>query len=303
MVEISRSEFEEIIQEYDCAVNDVEFSTYDTFYLNLKIFLKLLNENNFFAHIINSSLPQGNFDQWYIEAKKTVKGMVGSGNLEWPLIKEQRLSMQKSLLESLADKKEDIPNFCSKFMYAGSKLDDCGSKFNEQIFSPFARDLKRLIEKKIPIKTQENYSVEENRMTLKEKIENHPVIWVLGLLIIGFIAGFNSYKVILEITGQTTISKEKLELLSSQQAVTKIDSKLNESIGKEITELTDLHNIRLTQLQTRLLEEEKQATNHANIEIFQKKHEGAALRIRGSIKQENESFRNHLMVLKDLQTK
>jgi hypothetical protein len=46
----------------------------------------------------------------------------------------------------MAKGKEDPPNLCSKFMYAGKYLDDCVSKVNEQITKSFIRDYRRVLE-------------------------------------------------------------------------------------------------------------------------------------------------------------
>lgn len=54
-------------------------------------------------------------------------------------------------------------------------------------------------------------------MPLKESIENHPVIWVLGMLLAGFISGIGAYKSLIEFTGQILVSKDRLLILESTQ--------------------------------------------------------------------------------------
>jgi hypothetical protein len=44
-------------------------------------------------------------------------------------------------------------------------------------------------------------------MSLKEKIEKNLALWVLGLLLAGFLAGVGAYKTMLEITNQETVVK------------------------------------------------------------------------------------------------
>lgn len=292
-VKISQLQFKSILEEYDCAVSDVQGATYNNFDNSLRKFLKLVNENPFISHIINSNLPIVLFDEWYEDAKKTVRGMVGSGTMDWPLVMEQRLSMQKGLLELIASGKEKVLNVCNKFMYAGSHLDDCISKFNEQIFNPFSRDIRRLIQNS----SDEAISLSPasqstHALTLKERIENHPVIWLLGVLAIGFISGFGTYKAILEISRQST-----------KPIVIQSDEALNRYIANQIQVLTDSYNKRLEKLQANLLYEEKEATSHANIESYQRNHAAASERIRKSIREENESYVNNLKALKDLQIK
>jgi hypothetical protein len=73
--------------------------------------------------------------------------MVGSGSLDWPLDSLERVALQRGLLDELVAGKEDIANFCSRFMYAGNRLDDCVVKFTDQLFRPFYRDFRRALER------------------------------------------------------------------------------------------------------------------------------------------------------------
>ena len=60
-------------------------------------------------------------------------------------------------------------------------------------------------------------------MGLKEQVENHPVVWFLGALAIGFAAGAGAYKGVLEIAGLDVISEERLarmERLEEQDTTT-----------------------------------------------------------------------------------
>jgi hypothetical protein len=50
---------------------------------------------------------------------------------------------------------------------------------------------------------------------IKEKIENNVVVWMLGTLLTGFLAGIATYKSALEIQGLETIGKERLKQLEN----------------------------------------------------------------------------------------
>ena len=50
--------------------------------------------------------------------------------------------------------------------------------------------------------------------TVKKQVEEHPVIYFLGVLLAGFIAGLSTYVFLIDATGRTTISKEKLDRLN-----------------------------------------------------------------------------------------
>lgn len=47
-------------------------------------------------------------------------------------------------------------------------------------------------------------------MTLKEKIENNIVFWLLSTAVAGFVAGFSAYQVILEIAKLEVVPRVEL---------------------------------------------------------------------------------------------
>lgn len=51
---------------------------------------------------------------------------------------------------------------------------------------------------------------------IKEQIENNIVVWMLGTLLTGFIAGIGTYKGALEIMDLATINKDRLSVLEKQ---------------------------------------------------------------------------------------
>jgi len=64
-------------------------------------------------------------------------------------------------------------------------------------------------------------------MGLKERIENHPVVWVLATLLVGFTTGIGTYKAVLEIAQlkvipehQSQSTTAKNDLYSTQPHVT-----------------------------------------------------------------------------------
>jgi len=52
-------------------------------------------------------------------------------------------------------------------------------------------------------------------MNLKERIENNPVVWLLGILLAGFLSGIGAYKGLIEFTGQKLVSEDRLLILES----------------------------------------------------------------------------------------
>lgn len=51
--------------------------------------------------------------------------------------------------------------------------------------------------------------------SIKEKIENNVIVWMLGTLLTGFLAGIGTYKGALEIMSLETVGKERLKQLES----------------------------------------------------------------------------------------
>ena len=64
-------------------------------------------------------------------------------------------------------------------------------------------------------------------MNIRDRVEQNVTIWLLGTLLTGFLAGFGAYKTILVVSGRTTISIEKLQVLEEfrHKEVFDLDSK------------------------------------------------------------------------------
>ncbi len=78
-------------------------------------------------------------------------------------------------------------------------------------------------------------------MTFKEKVENNVIIWLLGTLLVGFLSGIATYKGILEIAGQTTISKEALIQLNENNASGDPDPSISKASTKGMNKLDIEH--------------------------------------------------------------
>lgn len=48
-------------------------------------------------------------------------------------------------------------------------------------------------------------------MTLRQKVENNLAIWLLSMLLSGFLAGFAAYQTILEVSGRVTVSEAEYD--------------------------------------------------------------------------------------------
>jgi len=66
-------------------------------------------------------------------------------------------------------------------------------------------------------------------MSLRDTIENNPVIWTLGILLAGFVAGIAAYKGILQAAGMEPIPKTTRILQSGEHIIS--DADYNKFIG------------------------------------------------------------------------
>lgn len=140
---------DELLEDYDDLATDLVSSNYQLFPSRLSQFLTFLDETESVSKILAEKLPYVDFDNWYEEAKTTVKGMVGSGHLAWPPSRMESLSMRLSLLRHINAGEEDIPNFCSKFMYSDNNFNVMVQDFADQIVDPTARDIRKLLERSL----------------------------------------------------------------------------------------------------------------------------------------------------------
>ncbi|MGX5833764.1 hypothetical protein ACWIJ6_06360 [Aeromonas piscicola] len=116
-----------------------------------------------------------------------------------------------------------------------------------------------------------------DKKSLKEKYENNPIIFCLGLITLGFISGAGFSEWTYNFRNSSEVSQTNLS-----------------PIAVQIELLTAAHNKRLTEFQNELRENEQGAVYNGNTDSRQQTYVNAAERIRASIKEENESYAKHL---------
>lgn len=75
--------------------------------------------------------------------------MVGSGSLNWPIDRSERVAIQIALCRAIVEGKIDALNFFLHYCYAGTNnLSAHVRRFTEVIVDPMTRDIKRLAERR-----------------------------------------------------------------------------------------------------------------------------------------------------------
>jgi hypothetical protein len=118
----------------------------------------------------------------------------------------------------------------------------------------------------------------DNHRSMREKFENHPLIFSISLLIIGFVAGFG-------------VSEWSMNFRDGTLAPV---ARSASAVSKQIESLTNEHIKRLKDLHAELREQEREAVYGGHINSTQQKHKEAAEHLRQVIEDDNSSYRGHL---------
>lgn len=135
--------FQKALRDFQDFADDVSRSRFRTFDDAMRRLVSTLVPGTPLGDVV-ALLPLVPFDEWYSEQVKSVRGMVGSGVLNWPEDRLERLALQVGMMRSIASGDLTIVDFSHKFLYVSSnRFDDYVSEFVQQYFRPFARDLLR----------------------------------------------------------------------------------------------------------------------------------------------------------------
>lgn len=138
-------EIEQALRDFDDVAEDVDNSSYNNVQNALQRFVARIEGNPILAGL-SSQLPDVDFDSWYQNAMTTVGSAVGSGQLDWPTDRLEYIAMQWKLTQRLARSDINIVQFTMRFTHISSHYNDNISEFMTQIFRPFARGFRRLVE-------------------------------------------------------------------------------------------------------------------------------------------------------------
>jgi hypothetical protein len=98
------------------------------------------------AGFLKAVLPIPDFDGWLARTQGSVGSMVGSGVLEWPPGRPERVAMQIALSRAISDKKVRFLDFLHNFMYSERDLAGHVEAFATKLLIPLVRDIERLTE-------------------------------------------------------------------------------------------------------------------------------------------------------------
>ena len=121
--------------------------------------------------LLLETIPSTDFNEWFSEALSTRGGMVGSGQLNWPLDTDERVSLQYQLIQAIANEELDLSDVVHDFIYDGpsSNINDCNYAFIIRVIVPFHNDLLRVLEPHIE-SSENNNDIAQRNTTGGQKI-------------------------------------------------------------------------------------------------------------------------------------
>jgi hypothetical protein len=136
------------LDDLDDAIEDLRHSQIQNFGNALTRLLYILDEEPL-AGFLLSALRPVTFEPWWEKTKNTGGSMVGSGALDWPIDRSERVGIQIALCRSIAGGQIDELNFFLHHCYAGTNdLSAHVRRFTEVVVDPMVRDIKRLSERR-----------------------------------------------------------------------------------------------------------------------------------------------------------
>jgi hypothetical protein len=133
------------LRDLDETVSDFREASFQSSESVLQRFVHHLDEEPL-AGFLNAVLPVPDFDGWLATANSTIGSMVGSGTLEWPPSRPERVAMQIALCRAIVNKTVRFLDFLHNFMYSGRDLAGHVDGFATKLLNPLVRDIARLTE-------------------------------------------------------------------------------------------------------------------------------------------------------------
>jgi hypothetical protein len=141
-------EMVDFLTEFDDLTDDVSRSKYEYFSSNLRRWLSLLDNSTEISNLVKHLEGQVNFNHWRREGLVQSSGM-GTGRIVLPEQGEQRLGIQIGLFRWLATGDFEPHQFAIQYVSTEGNFNDIILELGEHFFEPFARDLRRYIERNL----------------------------------------------------------------------------------------------------------------------------------------------------------
>lgn len=125
------------------AAEDVLAASWDTIDDLIRRLISPLDGRQELGFALAAKLPQVDFSTWYSERQATMGSMVGSGRINWPDTRPERVAYQLELLRAIAKGDESVTGYARLFAFAHD-YPESTYKFQEEVITPFIRDLTRL---------------------------------------------------------------------------------------------------------------------------------------------------------------
>lgn len=135
--------------DVNAAILDLQQADYNTYERPLKKLAKCLQADEI-KEAVEQLKSSVDFDA-FVEQSDRGGSMLGSARLIWPDDEDEQLGLTIVLIEKAAEDPEWLMRFAHKWYYDGSKLIAGIRKLTKSVIIPFARDLKKHIEKKEPV--------------------------------------------------------------------------------------------------------------------------------------------------------
>jgi len=135
------------IRDLDEAVSDFAHASYQSCESVLVRFVNHLDEEPL-SGFLRSVLPTADFKQWLAQAQSSMSSFAGSGALNWPAPRPERVALQISLCRALATGEPQFLGFVHEYFDAGRSVQAHVLKFAQVLLQPLVRDIARLAEQR-----------------------------------------------------------------------------------------------------------------------------------------------------------
>jgi hypothetical protein len=140
------SDFSNFRAVYYELTDAVTSSRHQFFRDHLANFFDTIDQTPNAARIVADLESRVDVKKWYEDAKESVGSFVGSGTLDWPKDRTDKLAMRVALLRVFSTGEIDPIDFSHDFLYSQNNFDINISDISQQLFQPTSKELIRYIE-------------------------------------------------------------------------------------------------------------------------------------------------------------